>query len=142
MRLPEQFASSPAVRRKMQAQPSRDTAPELALRSVLHARGLRYFVHRRPLPGLNRQADIVFPGVRVAVFVDGCFWHGCPRHANMPVNNADFWHKKLATNRQRDREVTLDLRGLNWRVIRIWEHDLVSSPVRCVRRILTSLGRY
>src|SRR3954469_24349398 len=73
------FASSPEVRARMQRQPSRDTQPELALRRLLHASGLRYRIHVRPLPSLRRTADVVFRSARVAVFVDGCFWHGCPQ---------------------------------------------------------------
>src|SRR5437764_2324869 len=88
-------ASSPSVSRRMQLQASRDTAPERKLRSALHRSGLRFRVHVRPLPGVRREADIVFPKARVAVFVDGCFWHGCPDHAPWPKANAAWWREKI-----------------------------------------------
>jgi DNA mismatch endonuclease (patch repair protein) len=80
--------------------------------------------------------DFVFPSLKLAVFVDGCFWHGCPRHATKPKNNAAFWRKKLAANQARDRLVTRVLRSRGWRVLRIWEHELTRRhEARCVRRI-------
>jgi len=87
--------------------------------------------------------DFVFTRKRVAVFVDGCFWHGCPKHANMPASNRAFWRRKLTGNRTRDRLVTMTLRQAGWSVIRIWEHDLVRQPAVCVRRVkgrLSGLG--
>lgn len=102
----------------------RDTGPELALRRVLHRRGLRYRVHRRPLPGLSRQADIVFTGARVAVFVDGCFWHGCPEHGRRQHHtNAWYWPKKIAANKDRDRDTDERLRSAGWVPVRVWEHE-------------------
>ncbi|MBI4028544.1 MAG: very short patch repair endonuclease [Verrucomicrobia bacterium] len=86
--------------------------------------------------------DFVFRARRLAVFVDGCFWHGCPRHANLPVNNRAFWKKKFAANRTRDRIVNLTLRREGWRVLRIWEHDLTKNPVRCLTRIQRVLKTY
>jgi DNA mismatch endonuclease (patch repair protein) len=83
--------------------------------------------------------DFIFREQRVAVFVDGCFWHGCPRHSNMPVNNGAFWRRKLAANTKRDRLVTSTLKRENWRVVRIWEHDLVRRPQRVMKRILRHL---
>src|SRR5436190_18704707 len=90
----ESFASSPEVRARMQALPSWDTKPELALRRALHALGLRYRVHRRPIPELRRQADLVFGPARVAVFIDSCFWHRCPTHYRPPKTNASWWEAK------------------------------------------------
>jgi DNA mismatch endonuclease Vsr len=87
---------------RMRLQRERDTRPERAVRSELFRLGLRYRVHRRPLPGLRREADIVFAGSRVAVFVHGCFWHGCPSHASLARTNMAFWSDKIATNRRRD----------------------------------------
>jgi len=83
--------------------------------------------------------DFVFPAAKVAVFVDGCFWHGCPKHASMPVGNRPFWQKKLAANKARDRRVNRTLRRLGWRVLRFWEHDIARHPARCVHRLRASM---
>ena len=107
----------------MSRQASRDTLPELLLRRRLHARGLRYTVHRRPVAEVRRTADIVFSRVRVAVFVDGCFWHGCPQHATAPKTNAVWWSTKLARNVERDRETDALLADAGWSVVRVWEHE-------------------
>jgi DNA mismatch endonuclease, patch repair protein len=101
----------------------RDTAPELALRSELHRRGLRFRVDRRPVPEIRTRADLVFPGAKVAVYVDGCFWHGCPDHGTMPKANSDFWGPKLARNQERDREIDRTLAAAGWSVVRVWEHE-------------------
>lgn len=85
--------------------------------------------------------DFVFPLERVAVFVDGCFWHGCPRHYNVPVGNALFWERKLKANRARDRLVSRTLRGAGWTVLRIWEHSLKKSPQRVAARVAKTLAR-
>ncbi|UHJ58261.1 very short patch repair endonuclease [Mycolicibacterium fortuitum] len=107
----------------MSRQRSRDTEAEWTLRRLLHARGLRYRVDA-VLPGLpRRRADILFPRQRVAVFVDGCFWHGCPDHKTFPKTNAAWWAMKLARNVERDRETDAHLADLGWNVIRIWEHE-------------------
>ncbi|RKN46353.1 very short patch repair endonuclease [Micromonospora endolithica] len=119
----QSWASSPAVRSVMRANRSRDTRPELALRSAVHALGLRYRVDRQPLAGLRRKADLVFAGPRVAVFVDGCFWHGCPEHYRPSTRNSEFWSSKVEGNRQRDAETDHRLTTAGWRVIRIWEHE-------------------
>jgi DNA mismatch endonuclease (patch repair protein) len=116
----------------MSRQRTRDTTPEMALRRLLHARGLRYRVDL-PLPGLpRRRADITFPAQRVAVFVDGCFWHGCPEHRTEPKANAAWWAVKLHRNIERDRETDFKLRELGWTVIRIWEHE---DPERAAERV-------
>lgn len=107
----------------MRAQRERDTGTERALRRALHIRGHRFRLHRRLLPGSRREADIVFVAPRVAVFVDGCFWHGCPAHATWPKNNAQFWRQKIETNRARDRETNDQLVALGWAVVRVWEHE-------------------
>lgn len=101
----------------------RDTQPELALRSELHRRGFRFRVDRAPVPGLRSRADIVFGPARVAVYVDGCFWHSCPDHGTRPKANAEWWERKLDRNQERDRETDLVLREHGWRVVRIWEHE-------------------
>lgn len=120
-------ASSPGSRRRMQATGRRDTGAELAIRKVVHAHGLRYAVDARPLADLARRADLVFRGARVAVFIDGCFWHGCPQHATWPKANADFWRKKILDNRRRDRGTDDSLRKAGWLVIRAWEHEAAEA---------------
>jgi len=116
----------------------KDTAAELALRSALHARGLRYRLHRR-VEGVA--VDIVFCAPKVAVFVDGCFWHGCPRHATYPKSNLAYWLPKLAENRERDKRQSAKLRRAGWRVIRVWEHDCLPPTGRVVTRILDAVAR-
>jgi DNA mismatch endonuclease (patch repair protein) len=101
----------------------RDTAPEVALRSALHAHGLRFRVDRRVAPEIRAKADIVFPRERIAVFVDGCFWHVCPEHATWPRANGEWWRQKLEGNVARDRLTDARLRDLGWTVIRVWEHE-------------------
>ncbi|GAA5144587.1 very short patch repair endonuclease [Microbacterium pseudoresistens] len=115
----------------MRANRRRDTKPELAIRSPLHAAGLRYRVDFAPLGG-RRRADIVFTRWRVAVFVDGCFWHRCPLHATYPKRNCDYWLPKLQRNIDRDRETDEQLRSSGWIVVRCWEHD---PPVEVAKRI-------
>jgi DNA mismatch endonuclease (patch repair protein) len=116
-------ASSQAVRRRMQATPKSDTKPELALRSAIHRRGLRYRVNVSPIAGGRRRADLVFKASRVVVFVDGCFWHRCPVHGSNPKTNSEWWDQKLTRNQVRDRDTDRDLRRLGWKVIRVWEHE-------------------
>lgn len=115
--------SSVAVQARFSRQKVRDTAPELALRRLLHARGLRYRVDVPPLPGLRRRADVVFTRARLAVFVDGCFWHRCPEHGTSPKNNAEWWRDKLDRNVQRDRDTDRTLTDAGWQVLRFWEHE-------------------
>lgn len=124
---------------------SRDTPPELAIRRLVHARGLRYRVDARPLKGLNRRADLVFGPTKVAVFVDGCFWHMCPEHGSAPKANAGWWAEKLRTNVERDRDTDVRLVAAGWTVLRIWEHvspstaaDLVVATVVERRRSCAS----
>ncbi|QKV81435.1 very short patch repair endonuclease [Amycolatopsis sp. Hca4] len=109
----------------MSKQKSRNTGIEMALRKALHAAGFRYRVHRRPVKGVRREADLVFGPARVAVFVDGCFWHGCPEHATWPKNNAEFWREKIETNRRRDADTDARLEEAGWLAVRIWEHETV-----------------
>jgi DNA mismatch endonuclease (patch repair protein) len=107
----------------MRGNRSRDTKPEIAVRRDLHRRGLRFRVDYRLQPPLRTRADIVFTRARVAVFIDGCFWHGCPLHATTPKTNTDYWTPKLERNRARDRETTAALRSHGWTVLRFWEHE-------------------
>lgn len=118
----------------MQANTRRDTQPELALRRALHALGLRFRNDARPLPDVNRRADIVFRPARVAVFVHGCFWHGCPEHYRPPATNDGYWSAKVARNRERDADTVARLREVGWLAVVVWEHD---DPARAARRIAT-----
>lgn len=110
----------------------KDSTAERALRSALHAAGLRFRLHRR-IEGVT--VDIVFPRPKVAVFIDGCFWHGCPKHATFPKSNEDYWLPKLKENKARDRRQTARLRRAGWTVIRVWEHDCLPPASRVVARI-------
>ncbi|GAA1583908.1 very short patch repair endonuclease [Actinoplanes couchii] len=123
----------------MQANTGRDTKPELALRRAVHARGLRYFVNRRPIKAVRRTADLLFPRLRLAVFLDGCFWHGCPRHHTISKTNAAFWAEKVATNRQRDTNTNLRLADAGWTVLRIWEHEAIEEAADKVAETVTTL---
>lgn len=107
----------------MQGNKGRDTAPELAVRRLLHALGFRYRVNRRPEKDIRRTADLVFATTRVAVFVDGCYWHGCPEHYAAPATNASYWSDKVSTNRARDVETNQLLHERGWTVLRFWEHQ-------------------
>ena len=102
---------------------SKDTRIELALRSRLHRRGLRFRVHGKPLAGLMRTADIVFSRPRVAVYLDGCFWHGCPEHLLWPHANGGYWREKIVTNRRRDADTDGRLAAAGWQALRVWEHE-------------------
>jgi DNA mismatch endonuclease (patch repair protein) len=121
----------------MQANRSRDTSPELALRRLLHASGLRYRVSARPLPQLRRTADLVFRPARVAVFVDGCFWHQCPEHATRPRTNSDYWAPKLVRNVERDRETDRLLDDAGWMSVRVWEHEDAGEAATRISEIVT-----
>jgi DNA mismatch endonuclease (patch repair protein) len=117
--------SSPAVTAAMKGNRRADTKPELALRSALHALGLRFRKDHllRTSAGSRVKADVVFTRARLAVFVDGCFWHGCPEHGNTPKANTAYWGPKLERNRQRDEILSRELRADGWSVVRIWEHE-------------------
>lgn len=120
----------------MSRQRTRDTDAEIALRRLLHARGLRYRVNQ-PLPGLaRRRADLTFPAHRVVVFVDGCFWHGCPQHGTQPKRNCEWWNAKLLRNIARDRETDEHMEAMGWRVVRVWEHE---SPADAAQRVVAVL---
>jgi DNA mismatch endonuclease, patch repair protein len=122
----------------MQRQKRRDTEAELAVRRLVHAAGLRYRVDLSPLPGMRRRADLVFTRVKVAVFVDGCFWHGCPVHGTLPKVNAEWWGEKIATNRWRDEDTDRRLVDAGWAVVRVWEHE---DPVEAAARIEEAVRR-
>ena len=123
---------TPGVRARMRKQARRDTTPELQLRRALHAAGYRFRVNY-PVPGMARRSiDIAFTKRRVAVFVDGCFWHACPQHATWPESNSTWWHEKLTKNATRDRETTAHLESFGWTVVRVWEHADSGEAVESV----------
>lgn len=132
------WASSAARRRNMQAIRSRDTKPELMVRSLLHAQGLRYRVAAKPVPSLRRTADIVFRPAKLAVFIDGCYWHGCPEHYVPPKTNPGYWSGKVARNMARDSDTNEQLQAAGWTVLRFWEHD---PPEDCALRIAATVDR-
>jgi DNA mismatch endonuclease (patch repair protein) len=112
----------------------------MPLRRALHGRGLRFFVDRAPLTDYpRRRADIVFPRLRLAVFVDGCFWHGCPQHATAPKTNSEWWRAKLEANRRRDRETDVALQAAGWKVVRVWEHEGADGAAEHVAAIVARL---
>lgn len=122
--------------RRMSLQRTRDTEPEVLLRRELHRRGLRYRVDV-PLPGMpRRRADVLFTRAKVAVFVDGCFWHGCPEHKTAPTNNRAWWAAKLARNIERDRETGVHLSSLGWTAFRVWEHENMKHAATDIERIV------
>lgn len=130
-------ASSPAALRRMKAAKRRDTKPELQIRRRLHAQGFRYLVDARPIASVRRRADLVFRGAKVAVFVDGCFWHSCPDHGTQPKKNAEFWREKLGDNVRRDRDTDRLLRDEGWTSVRVWEHQDPDDAVDSIKRALT-----
>lgn len=107
----------------MQAIRSRDTKPEWLIRRLVHAQGLRYRVAAKPLPDLRRTADMVFRSTQVAVFIDGCYWHGCPEHYVPPKTNSGYWSDKVVRNVTRDRDTDQRLTEAGWLVLRFWEHE-------------------
>jgi DNA mismatch endonuclease (patch repair protein) len=130
------WASNPTARATMQANRSRDTKPEMVLRRAVHAMGLRYRVSFRPLPGLRRTADLVFTRAKVAVFVDGCFWHGCADHHVAAKTNARFWADKVRQNRERDADTNARLNSAGWLVLRFWEHEELSDAAETVAQFV------
>jgi DNA mismatch endonuclease (patch repair protein) len=132
------WASSARSRAIMQGNKARDTLPELAVRSAVHRRGLRYRVCARPLPELRRTADLLFASARVAVFIDGCFWHGCPEHHVLARSNRDYWAEKILRNRIRDNDTDRRLTSAGWISLRIWTHE---DPERAADIIVGTINR-
>lgn len=132
------WASSVAIRKTMLGNRSRDTVPELALRSAVHRLGLRYRACCAPLAGMRRTADMVFRRQQVAVFMDGCFWHGCPKHFIQPRTNPDYWREKIVGNRKRDRKTDRELRAAGWIAVRVWEHEEAASAAERVAEVVRS----
>ena len=114
-----------------------DTGPQIKLRSALHGAGLRFRKdYAIRLSDSTIRPDIVFTRARVAVFLDGCFWHSCPEHATTPKRNADFWAQKLTRNLQRDREQSLALVAAGWTVVRVWEHVATDEAAQDVAEVV------
>jgi DNA mismatch endonuclease (patch repair protein) len=130
-------ASSAAASAVMRGNRKRDSKPELAIRSLVHAAGLRYRANLlvRLEPGRSVRPDMVFPGRRLVVFIDGCFWHGCAKHGTKPRTNAAYWEAKIARNRTRDARNTADLERNGWTVIRVWEHEAHYEAARKIGRV-------
>jgi DNA mismatch endonuclease, patch repair protein len=122
--------------RRMRRVRRRDTRPEVSLRSLVHRLGLRYAIDVRPLEKLGRTADIVFRSAKIAVFVDGCFWHGCPLHATWPKHNKAWWRAKILRNRSRDRETDDALTRQAWVSIRVWEHEDLKVVAHKIARLV------
>lgn len=121
--------------KKLSGRAKKGTKPELLLRQALHAMGLRYWLHRKVAPRLT--ADLMFPGPRVAIWVDGCFWHSCPRHgkAGLGGPNAERWAAKFARNRERDQRVSRLAEAAGWRVLRLWECEVIEDVVGAAKRV-------
>lgn len=128
------WASSDANRQVMKANRRRDTQPEILVRRLLHARGLRFRVDFAAEPGVRSRPDVVFTRQRIAVYIDGCFWHRCPLHGTAPKSNSDYWRPKLDRNVERDQAVTAELRERGWIVLRFWEHEPADAVAEVIFR--------
>lgn len=137
--MPESWASDAAVRAVMRANRGRDTKPELLVRRLVHAAGLRYRVNARPLSDSRATADLLFTKAKVAVFIDGCFWHGCPDHHRPSTKNAQFWRDKIEDNKERDTRTTRTLAAAGWTVVRAWEHE---DPNEVATRVIRTVRGY
>lgn len=126
------------TRERFKRQPRRDTKPELAIRRELHRRGFRFRLDARVSKSIRSKPDIVFNGAKVAVFVDGCFWHRCPDYGTLPKNNHQWWAEKLCASTERDTRTTATLKAEGWKVIRIWEHEPVNEAVERVAAAVTA----
>lgn len=133
-------ASSAAVSRRMARTPGKDNPRERQLRSALHHQGMRFRIHYPAIPGTKRSIDIAFTRSRLAVFCDGCFWHGCPIHATLPKANREWWMGKIATNKARDFDTDTRLANSGWAVLRIWEHVPVDDAVSLIRLRLQQIS--
>lgn len=127
---------TPNASRRMARVRQKGTVAEVAVRKELYGRGLRYRIDFTVLKKPRRVADIAFPNLRIAVFVDGCFWHGCPTHASWPKHNAEFWRQKIETNRLRDADTDARLLSIGWRVLRFWEHESPVDIAEAIRRMV------
>jgi DNA mismatch endonuclease, patch repair protein len=132
------WAASPSVRAVMRGNRHRDTRPEMALRSAVHALGLRYRVGIRPIPSIRRTADLVFTRAKVAVYLDGCFWHGCPTHHRPATRNVEFWTEKVNKNRARDADTDTRMAQAGWMTVRVWEHESAAVAALAIRDIISA----
>lgn len=126
-------SADPLTTVRMKNTAPRGNAAETLLVKELRRAGVRYRTHVRLIPKSRREADIVIPSARLAVFLDGCFWHACPRHGTQPAANRGWWFRKLRANRVRDQQTTAMLRRMRWRVFRVWEHE---PRLRAAARVL------
>lgn len=144
LRCSNPIPSSQAAINRMKAVRSKNTAPEKALQTALRSKGLNFQINVKPIKYLNRKADIVINAAKVAIFVDGCFWHGCPIHGTHSKANPEFWENKIAQNKSRDLDTNYELKKYGWKVIRIWEHEdpeLVSKMIfGIIKRRLHKFG--
>lgn len=133
-------ASSEAVRVRMSKQKRRDTKAELLVRRELHARGLRFRVDAKPEMDMRVRGDIVWRSLKLIVFIDGCFWHGCPQHATRPAANVEWWATKLDGNVARERRTDAELKRRGWEVLRFWEHEEPAAVADEIGRARARLG--
>lgn len=124
---------SRTVQKNMSMMPTRNSSPEVQLRHLLHRLGLRYRLHAAKLPG---KPDVYFATAKVAVFVDGCFWHACPTHGVLPKNNREWWRRKLRMNRKRDHDKDHHLKAMGWLPVHVWEHDEMTKAAKKIGRIV------
>lgn len=138
---PDDFVTDLETSRRMQRIGRRDTKPEMIVRRLLHRRGMRYRVDTRAVETLSCRPDVVFRGAKVAVFIDSCYWHGCPQHGTSPKTNRRAWRLKIEGNRKRDRRAARQLQRQGWAVIRVWEHQDPRAAADDIERIVRSRCR-
>ena len=131
-----QFNATEFDSRRLAQVRSKGTRPEMLLRKLLWQKGLRGYRKHPPLPG---KPDLIFPRHKLALFVDGCFWHGCPIHFKMPTNNADYWANKIDKNQQRDYLVRQTLEQMGYHVLRLWEHEVKRNPEIALKKVMEAL---
>lgn len=135
--MPRIQPSSPETSRRMAKVRQKGTDVETALRRELYRRGLRYRVDYELLKRPRRVADVAFPGLKIAIFIDGCFWHGCPEHATWPKQNAEFWRQKIEANRARDADTNSRLLNVGWTILRFWGHE---SPIEAAETVARTVA--
>ena len=133
---PHRNSPGGALSKKMSTLARSDTAPEMALRRALHRHGMRYRVQLPTPTNRRRKIDVAFTRAKVAVFVDGCFWHGCPAHGTRPASNPEWWDWKIKRNRDRDADTNLMLKEVDWEVVRVWEHADPEAAAATIKRIV------
>ena len=126
-------SSSKEVSERMKRMPTKDSKPELRLRKAIYGLGFRYRLHRKDLPG---KPDIAFGPAKVAVFVDGCFWHNCPEHGTIPKNNREWWLEKFQRNRERDTLKDEQLKEMGWLPVHVWEHEDPDTAARNIKELV------